>query len=107
DWRLYFVNRDRIEQVTPEQVKQAASKYLARSNRTVGVFVPTASPERTPVPPTPDVAKLVDGYKGREATESAEAFDVSPLAIEERVKRPDAIEGVKVALLPKKTRGGT
>lgn len=107
DWRLYFLSRDGIEKVTPEHVQDVAKKYLTRSNRTVGVFTPTSSPERTPVPPTPDIAKLVDGYKGREIAESAESFDVSPLAIEARTKRVDPIEGVKVSLLPKKTRGNT
>ena len=107
DWRLYFLDRDRIEKVTPEQVKAVAAKYLTRSNRTVGVFTPTTSPERTPIPETPDIAKLVDGYKGREVSESAESFDVSPLAIEARIKGVEPIEGVKVALLPKKTRGNT
>jgi zinc protease len=107
DWRLYFISRDRVEQVTPGQVKEVAAKYLTRSNRTVGVFVPTSQPERTPVPPTPDIASLVEGYKGRDVSESAESFDVSPLAIEARVLRPEPIEGVKIALLPKKTRGGT
>ncbi len=107
DWRLYFLGRDRIEQVTPEQVRDVARKYLTRSNRTVGVFVPTDQPDRTPIPAGPDIASLVDGYKGRAVGESAEAFDTSPIAIEQRVKRPEAVEGVKVALLPKKTRGGT
>ena len=41
DWRLYFLNRDRIEQVTPEQVKQVAANYFTTSNRTVGFFIPT------------------------------------------------------------------
>jgi zinc protease len=107
DWRLYFLTRDRIEQVTPEQVREVARKYLTRSNRTVGVFMPTEQPERTPIPAGTKIASLVDGYKGRSISESAEAFDTSPIAIEQRVKRPDAIEGVKVAVLPKKTRGGT
>jgi zinc protease len=105
DWRLYFLTRDRVEQVTPEQVKEVAARYLARSNRTVGLFLPTGQPERTPVPNGPEIAKLVENYKGRAVRESAESFDVSPLAIEARVQRPEPIEGVKVALLPKKSRG--
>ena len=40
DWRLYFLNRDRVEQVTPAQVKEIAAKYFTASNRTVGFFVP-------------------------------------------------------------------
>ena len=105
DWRLYFLSRDRIEEVTPAQVKEVAAKYLTSSNRTVGYFIPSAKPERTLVPPTPDVAKLVENYKGRALQSTGESFDVSPLAIEARVQRPDPIEGVKLALLPKKTRG--
>jgi zinc protease len=107
DWRLYFLARDRMEQVKPEDVKRAAAAYFEPSNRTVGYFVPAEKPERTPIPANPDVAKLVEGYKGREAKSAGETFDVSPEAIEARVQRPDPIEGVKVALLPKKTRGET
>jgi len=106
DWRLYFINRDRIEKVTPDQVKEVAEKYFTTSNRTVGFFVPTAKPERTPVPPVPDIAKLVNGYTGRQQQKavSSETADVAPLAIEARVQRPEPIAGVKLALLPKKTR---
>ena len=105
DWRLYFLSRDRIEEVTPAQVKEVAARYLTSSNRTVGYFIPSAKPERTPVPPTPDVAKLVENYKGRAVQSMGESFDVSPLAIEARIQRPDPIEGLKLAVLPKKTRG--
>ena len=105
DWRLYFLSRDRIEEVTTAQVKEVAARYLTSSNRTVGYFIPSAKPERTPVPPTPDVAKLVENYKGRALQSMGESFDISPLAIEARVQRPDPIESVKLALLPKKTRG--
>ena len=106
DWRLYFLNRDRIEQVTPAQVKEIASKYFATSNRTVGFFVPTAKAERTMIPAVPDIAKLLNGYKGRATkSESSETNDVAPLAIEARVVRPEPIGGVKLAFLPRKSRG--
>jgi zinc protease len=104
DWRLYFINLDRIEQVTPEMVQKVAAHYLTRSNRTVGYFLPTTQPERTPVPTAPDLATLVEGYKGRDTSDSSESFDVAPMAIEARIQRPDPIDGVKIALLPKKTR---
>ena len=87
-------------------MKEVAEKYLGTSNRTVGFFIPTTKPERTPVPPVPDIAKLVEGYKGREMkAESSETAEVDPLAIEARIQRPEPIGGVKLALLPKKTRG--
>lgn len=104
DWRLYFLDRDRIEKVTPASVKAVAQSYLTPSNRTVGIFMPTDKPERTPVPATPEIAAMVEGYKGRDAGSLGESFDVSPGQIEARVRRPEPLEGIKVALLPKKTR---
>ncbi len=105
DWRLYFLNRDRIEQVTPEKVQAVATKYLQRNNRTVGVFMPTEKAERVAIPPTPDVASLVAGYQGRAAIAEGEAFEATPENIEARVKRSELPEGIKVTLLPKKSRG--
>ncbi|MFO1514508.1 MAG: pitrilysin family protein [Verrucomicrobiota bacterium] len=105
DWRLYFLFRDRIEQVTPQQVQLAAAKYLQRNNRTIGVFIPTDKPERIAVPATPDVTALVASYKGRAALAEGEAFDPAPEKIEARVKRLELPEGIKVTLLPKKSRG--
>jgi len=105
DWRLYFLFRDRIEQVTPQQVQLAAAKYLQRNNRTVGMFLPTEKSERVAVPQTPDVAAMVANYKGRAALAEGEAFDPDPTKIEARVKRLELPEGIKVTLLPKKSRG--
>ncbi|HEX5270124.1 MAG TPA: pitrilysin family protein, partial [Gemmataceae bacterium] len=55
DWRLFFLHRDRLAKVTPEDVTRVAGKYLQRSNRTVGLYVPAAQVARTPIPETPDV----------------------------------------------------
>jgi len=107
DWRLYFLHRDQLEKVTVEQIKEAAGKYFRPSNRTVGTFLPTDKADRTPIPATPDVAKLVEGYKGRSASGAGETFDTDPDSIQKRILTPDPIGGVKVALLPKKNRGET
>ncbi|GIW85797.1 MAG: peptidase M16 [Isosphaeraceae bacterium] len=105
DWRLYFIWRDRIEKVTPEQVAEVAARYLRPSNRTVGLFFPTDQSDRTPIPPTPDITQLVESYQGRSVSSGGEALDTAPLAIQARVLTPEPIEGIRVALLPKKTRG--
>jgi len=105
DWRLYFMHRDRVEQVTPERVQAAAQKYLQRNNRTVGLFIPTEKAERVSVPPTPDVAAMVANYKGRATLAEGEEFDPTPEKIEARVKRLELADGIKVTLLPKKSRG--
>ena len=107
DWRLFFLNRDRLEKVTADEVNRAAAKYLVRSNRTVGVYIPTDKPERADVPAAPSVAKLMEGYKGREAMAAGEAFDPTPENVEKRVKRGTVGEGVQYAVLAKKTRGET
>lgn len=105
DWRLLFLHRDRIEAVTPADVTRVAAAYLKRSNRTLGTFVPTPRPDRSELPPPVDVARMVDGYQGKAAVAQGEAFDPSPANIESRVQRGELSNGVKYALLPKKTRG--
>jgi zinc protease len=105
DWRLFFVHRDRLEKVTPEDVARVAGKYLRRSNRTIGLYVPTDKADRTPMPEGPDVAALVKDYKGRAAVVMGENFDPTPENIEKSVQRSELPGGVKVALLPKKSRG--
>lgn len=107
DWRLLFTSRDAIEKVTAEDVNRVASAYLKSSNRTLGRFVPTPEPDRVEVPAAPAVASLVDGYTGRVAVSAGEQFDPSPKNIEARTQTFTLGDGLKVSLLPKKTRGGT
>jgi zinc protease len=105
DWRLAFLHRDRVEKVTPKDVEAAARKYLKPSNRTVGIFVPTAKPDRSPVPEVPNIAKMVGGYKGAADLVAGEKLDPTPETLEKRTKRVVLASGLKAALLPKKTRG--
>ncbi len=107
DWRLFFLHRDHIKKVTPADVQRVATTYLKPSNRTVATFIPTDKPDRAEIPPAPDVAALVKDYKGEAGKTEGEAFDPSPDNIELRTIKSDLPAGLKVALLPKKTRGGT
>ncbi len=107
DWRLFFLGRDRIRKATLEEVQAAAKAYLKPSNRTIGVFVPTAKPDRSEIPPPVAAAAVVQDYKGDAAIAAGEAFDPSPANIESRTKRSELPGGMKMALLSKKTRGGT
>lgn len=105
DWRLFFLHRDRIRKVTPEEVTQVAARYFKPANRTLGLFIPTAKPDRAEIPATPDLAATLKDYKGDATVAAGEAFDPSPANIESRLVRSEA-GGVKLALLSKKTRGG-
>jgi zinc protease len=105
DWRLYFLHRDWIEKVTPQAVQAAAARYLQRNNRTVGMFIPAAKAERVPIPAAPDLATLVGNYQGRAAISEGEVFEATPENVEARVQREDLPSGIKVTLLPKKSRG--
>ncbi len=107
DWRMLFMGRDRLEKVTPEDVARVAKLYLKSSNRTMGRFLPEAKPDRTEIPATPEVASLLKDYKGKAAIEEGENFDPSPANIDARTVRVTLPNGMKLALLSKKTRGGT
>ncbi|MEZ6139943.1 MAG: pitrilysin family protein [Zavarzinella sp.] len=104
DWRLFFVYRDRIEKVTAAQVNEAAKKYLVRTNRTVGEYLPAKKAERAAIPTATEVAKIVEGYQGRKAVASGEVFDPTPENIEQRTVRGN-LGGIKTVYLTKKTRG--
>ncbi|MEM6688701.1 MAG: pitrilysin family protein [Planctomycetota bacterium] len=107
DWRLYFLYRDAIEALTVEDVQRVAKKYFVSHNRTIGLFIPTEESLRANIPEAPDLMARLEGYKGREAVAAGEAFDPDPVAIENRIERGPLIDGMKYAVLPKKTRGST
>lgn len=105
DWRLFFLYRDRIEKITPEQVVAVANKYFKPSNRTIGIFIPTTDPDRAEIPDAPNVTALVANYEGRAAIAEGEAFDPSVENIEARTDKMEADNGIQFAFLNKKTRG--
>ncbi len=107
DWRTFFLDRDRIKAVTPADVARVAAAYIKPSNRTMGTFIPTPKPERAEIPPVKDVDAMVKDYKGQEVRSAGEAFDASPAAIDARTVRFATASGLKVAMVPKKTRGGS
>jgi zinc protease len=107
DWRLLFLYRERLAKVSREDVQTAAVKYFKPANRTVGLFVPTRAPERAEIPAAPPLAEVLKDLRDTEQVAAGEAFVPTPENIESRVIRRTLPGGMQLALLPKKTRGGT
>jgi len=106
DWRLWFWYRDQIEKLTTQDLKEVAKKYYKPSNRTYGVFIPEATtPERTVINETLDIAKLLEGYKGKEAGEKKADFETSIANIKKNTVYGKLSNGAKYALLEKPTKG--
>ena len=106
DWRLVFLNHDRLKEVSPEDVLRVAKLYFKASNRTVGVFIPEAQPDRTAVPATPNLTALLANFKTDFKVAHGETFDPTPANIESRVIRAKLGNGMKLAMLPKQTANG-
>ena len=106
DWRLMFLQRDRVQEVTTDDVARVAKKYFLPHNRTTGVFIPSDEPKRLEIPQVESIADVVAGYEGGEALAVGELFDPTPANIDERTRNIN-VGGIKVALLPKKNSGET
>ncbi|WP_171014090.1 pitrilysin family protein [Chitinivorax sp. B] len=104
DWRLLLLTRDRIEKLKVADLQRVAEYYLKPSNRTLGQFVPETKPVRADVPPKADLKAAFKDFTPKPPVAQGEAFDPSPAVIEARTQRTTLPNGMKLALLPKKTR---
>ena len=104
DWRLFFLERDRVEQLQPADLQRAALNYLLPSNRTFGQFIPDNHPQRSAIPARSEPQRMVQGYVGKPAPTQGELFDSSPANIEARLQREQLPEGLQLVLLPKRNR---
>lgn len=105
DYRLWFLNRDRIEQLKLKDVNDVAHKYYKQSNRTYGVFTPDKNPDRTDVPAVPDIAGMVNNYKGKEVQAITETFEASIKNIKEKTVYGTLANGMRYAILHKPVKG--
>ena len=105
DWRLLFWYRDQVDKVTREDVQRIATAYLRPENRTLGLFIPTANPTRVVTPAVPDVKAMLKDFSEARSVAAGEAFDPTPANLEARLIRRELPGGMKLAMLPKRTRG--
>ncbi|NYT58783.1 insulinase family protein [Alcaligenaceae bacterium] len=108
DWRLFFLQRDQVEHIKLEEVQRVTSAYLVPDNRTSGLYIPTEQPLRAPQDGTSQLDTLLQDYQGKESRQAVDAFDPTPAHINEATQRSSLTlpnGEVKLALLPKPTRG--
>jgi zinc protease len=117
DWRLYFLERNRVRQATVADVQRVVQQQLLADNRTVALYRPVAQAAqvaRAPAPARVDVAAQLQSFQGDSTAAVAEAFEATPTNLEARTQRfrltaaptGQPASGLQVALLPKGTRGG-
>ncbi|WP_141735673.1 M16 family metallopeptidase [Oligoflexus tunisiensis] len=104
DWRLMFLNRDRVDNLTLAQL-QGALKYLKPSNRTVGLFIPTKNLDKVAETTPVNVMAALKDYKGRTEVAAGEFFEPTLANVQKRTQYSELPNGMKVALTPKKSRG--
>lgn len=108
DWRLSFIQRDRVEGMTGEKVNAAIQRYLIPTNRTVGLFTPTEKPMRVEIEHTEGLDALVTSYKGKEGLDAGEVFDVSYENIQDRLDAGELEElPIEYGFIKKNNRGET
>ena len=103
DWRLMFLQHDRLQDIVPADVVRAAQTYFKPSNRTVGYYMPDLAPDRTVVPAAPDLAETFRNYTSKVSVVRGESFDPTIANIDSRIVRSKLSNGMKVAVLSKKT----
>ena len=103
DWRLMFLQHDLLEKVQPPDLVRVAKAYLKGSNRTVGYYIPDMDPDRTVVPPRPDLDSTLRSYTSAVTIVRGESFDPTIANIDTRVVRARLPNGLRVAVLSKKT----
>jgi zinc protease len=106
DWRLLFIQRDRVATVTAADVNRVVKAYFQQPNRTVGVYIPAKESTRLAVTSAPPIESIVKDYKGGTVGAAGEAFDPSPANLDARIRIINE-PGLKAGLLAKKNRGET
>ena len=106
DWRLFFVARDRQAAVESPAIAAAVARYFRRDNRGLGKFIPEERPQRAEIPVPLAVADLMKDFRPRAATAAGEAFEPTQANIDRRTRIVELGE-LRIALLPKRTRGET
>ncbi len=107
DYRLGFLYRDAVEQLTLDDIRRVAGKYFIPSNRTLGVFIPEKDAERARGKEYSDeeIVALTRDYKGKAEEEALAEFEASIPNIVRNLSAGKLTNGMKYAYLNKPIKG--
>jgi len=91
DWRLFFLQRDRVKSATLTDVQRVAGAYLVADNLTLGHYQPTDAPQRAPAARAIDVAALLQDYQGDPDFRQVAAFDPTPAHIDAQTRHQTVV----------------
>ncbi|SHL11620.1 M16 family metallopeptidase [Flavobacterium chilense] len=108
DYRLGFLYRDAIENLTKEDIQRVAEKYFRSNNRTVGIFIPSKDEQRVKSVEYTDeeVLALTKDYKGKALEKEAAAFEASIKNLKQNFVEGKLSNGAKYGLIKKEIKGG-
>lgn len=108
DYRLLFLYRDNVENLTLQDIERVAKKYFLANNRTVGTFIPSKNEVRMKSNEitNADIAALVKDYKGREAVAEAAPFEASIANLKKNYSEGKISNGLKYGIINKEIKGG-
>ncbi len=104
DWRLFFLFRQQLSAVTPDDVRRVAARYLVPDNRTSGEFQPVAKAVRSEIPAVGEIAPRLEALKEGTAMLKGETIDPTPEKLQQRVRTEELSPGRKLAVLNKATK---
>ncbi|WP_353102569.1 pitrilysin family protein [Myroides odoratus] len=107
DYRLGYLHRDNVENLTLEDIKRVAKKYFKDNNRTVGLFIPTKDEVR--VKPAEflnaDINTLVKDYEGKEKSHDIREFAPTIANLEQNYTSGQLSNGMKYGIIDKDLKG--
>ena len=100
----FFLNKDRLNKVTINDVLKVAKTYLIASNRTSGTFIPSKNVKKIHISNVKNLDNQLNKYSSCNIVDKGEYFEASAKNIDKHIERIRLQNSIDIALLYKKTR---
>lgn len=107
NYKLGFLYRDNVENLTLADINRVAQKYFKSNNRTIGVFRPSQNEDRVSPAEFRDnqIADLTKNYKGKVADKEPAPFEASIANLKKNLTEGKLSNGMKFGLINKELKG--